>query len=333
MVVIKLAAGLVALVFQEQAPESKPAPLPVGVSLVVDGVAAIVNDAVITKSELDTEFKNQIVRGRFANPAEASKQRVLVEMADQLLLAHAAKRLKVDERQIEEGVKQRIAKAEKEAGGPAALRSQIQSLGRTYDEWQKEQYDEELTRRLQDAELGHGIRPEREIVITPTMIRDAYRSDIETFRVGPTVKGEKILLSDARYGDREKALEKANELLRLIEKGRSFSDLARLYSDFNPAYGGAMDWIERRGLDKKTETFLFDSPTGAVSPPMEVEDGVAIVRVAGKRPAGIRPLSDPQTQLVITSKLRREQLEALLSALLLRLRSEAYLYPPSAFMR
>lgn len=307
-----------------------------GVAVVADRVVAIINNDVITQSEVDAFLGTRMILGGIVSPEDLARERqgAVKTLALQLLQTQAAKRLKIDDRQIEEGVKERIEKEEKRAGGSLALRHNIQSQGKSYTEWVQEQRNYELAERLQLAEIGYDVRPEREVVITPTMIRDFYRDNPQLFEAGPTTKGAQILLTDARYGDHEKAREKAEEVLKLLAGGEPFEDLARRFSDWRPEFGGSTRWVERgTGFPKPVEEFLFSNEPGTTSGAIELEDAYAVVRVLGKRPAGIRPLSDEETQLEITRNLQNAQRKKLLDGLTFRLASEAYVYPPNLFFR
>lgn len=301
-----------------------------------DRVLAIINDEVITQSELDARFAARLASGAVGDPKALAyeRRRELRNMAFQLLFTQAARRLKIEDAQIDAGVKERVAKAEREAGGAAALRRIIQSQGKSFVDWEREQRADELAERLQMAEIGFEARPEREIVITPTVLRSYYHEHLDDFRSGPSVKGQEILLTDARVGSHEKALAKGRQILEAIAEGADFSNLAREHSEWRPAYGGSLGWIERgRGVDKAIEDFLFSNPAGTVSGLLEQESAVVIVKVAETRGAGVRPFTDPETQLEISRKLQNEQRRKLLDGLTERLALEAYVWPTDLFLR
>jgi parvulin-like peptidyl-prolyl isomerase len=225
-----------------------------------------------------------------------------------------------------------VAKEERDAGGGMALRQNIQMQGKTYAEWLEELRNYILALRLRQLELGLDLRPEREVFITPTMIREYYRDHPDEFKAGPTVKAQQIVLKDARYGDHVKAKEKADDVLQQCKAGNRFEELARQYSDYRPAFGGTTKWLQRgEELAKSVEEFLFSHEPGDVSGVIDLDDAYAIVKIVDKRPAGTRPLSDEETQTKIEFKLTEEQRKALLKNLKLRLFAEAYIYPPNLF--
>jgi peptidyl-prolyl cis-trans isomerase SurA len=321
------------------APASRPAgPLDrsaaTGIAIVADRVVAIINNDVITQSELDAFIGAKVATGHVLSPDDLAheRRRALKELAIETLQTQAAKRLKIDDREIEAAVKDMVAKEERDAGGPIALRQNIQMQGKTYAEWLEEMRNFVLARRLTQLELGLDLRPEREIVITPTMIREYYRDHPDEFKAGPTVKAQQIVLKDARYGDHVKAKEKADEILQQSKAGERFEELARQYSDYRPAFGGTTKWLERgEELAKPVEEFLFSREPGDVSGVIDLDDAYAIVKIVDKRPAGTRPLSDEETQTKIELNLRIKQRDALLNNLRMRLIVEAYVYPPNLF--
>ncbi|MFN0205654.1 MAG: peptidylprolyl isomerase [Planctomycetota bacterium] len=315
-----------------EAPATRPAPNTLVVASVADKVVAIINDEVITKSEIDTRLANVIAtQGIKDNAAiEEARERIRNDLGVQLLLTQAARKLAFDDKQIEEGAKQRIAEEEKRSGGRAALHRNIQAQGKSVAEWEREQKNRVLMQRLLDSEIGYDYRPEKEIVITPAMIRAYYRDHPEVFTTeGPMVQARIILISDAKARSHENAVARANELLKRIKDGADFVELAREFSEHLPEEGGLLGWVEndKRINDATVREYLFSHDVHSVSGVLEIDRGVAIVKIEGKRPAGLRPFRDRETQERIQRELHDVRGNELRFALVRRLRAEAYVWP------
>lgn len=331
---------LLALVFL-QSPQSRPAEPPkrttetISVSAVTDRVVGIINNEVITQSEIDSRIANLIATQGVKDPAAIARARhdEKIQLAYQLLLTQAAKKLAFDEKQIDDGAKKRIEEKEKEAGGRAALHRNIESQGKSVAEWEREQRNLELMQRLLEAETGNDYRPEKEIVITPTLLRNYYKENIDKYKAGPMAKGRVLSISDAKSRSRANGLAQAKDLKDRIVKGADFADLARAHSEFAPHLGGQIPWVERdkKSADPKILEYLFSHEPGDVSDPLEIEGGVAIVKLEAKRPAGLRPFSDQETQEEIMNEIRRAKGNEMRIALVRRLQSEAYIWPADLF--
>lgn len=325
-----------------QTPASRPADSPVrkpaggtGVAAIADKVVGIINNEVITQSEIDARLASVIATQGIKDPAVMARQREeeKIQLAYQLLLTQAAKKLAFDEKQIEDGVRKRVDEEEKRAGGRAALHRNIESQGKSVAEWEREQKNLELMERLLLAEIGYDYRPEKEIVITPTLLRNYYKEHLDDFKAGPMTRGRIISISDARARSRANAMQLAKELAQRIKKGEDFTNIAREHSEFRPQFGGEITWVERDrgGADPAVLEFLFTHEKGSVSEPLDVEGGVAIIKLEDKRPAGLRPFQDQETQEEIARRIYNAKRIELRTALIRRLRTEAYVWPPDLF--
>jgi parvulin-like peptidyl-prolyl isomerase len=334
-------APLLLLVIQggpETAPASRPAnptqKRDPGIATRGDRVVAIINDDVITQSELDVQLGTNIAFGGITNTAEILKERKneLYNMIKQHLLTVAARSRKIDEKQIDAEVQDAIREEERVRGGPSGLRRWVQAQGKTLDEWQREKRAGILAQRLQAAEVGYEVRPERDVSVTPSDLRNYYRANVDKFQTGPMVKAQQILLTDAQLGSHEKVVARTKQVVEDIAGGKDFSDLARQFSAWRPENGGNLGWVERgKGLDKRVEDFLFNCAPGAVSPPIELDGETAIVKLLDKRAAGVLPFEDPDTQQRVSVRLQDEKVNAMLRQLSERLWRDSYVWVTAEF--
>jgi peptidyl-prolyl cis-trans isomerase SurA len=311
------------------APASFPAPSLPAVPE-VDRVVAIVNDDVITQSELEAQMAT--VLATLGNPSTLDLPRLRREqlraMAHDRLFTQAARRLNLDEKRIDERVKQRIEDLEKKAGGHSQLLKNIEAQGKSFAEFEREERSRELVEVLQRTELGLGERSENDISLSPLALRAHYREHVADYTRPPAVQGREILLPERRFGSKEAALAKARELRAELVAGADFAKLASQHSDWKPAEGGALSWIELgSGFDPRIERALFSLEPEGVSAPIELEGAVAIVRVDAKRPGGLRPFEDPETQRLIADDLVQRRAIEVLRKLRARLLSESYVWP------
>ncbi|MBI3820920.1 MAG: peptidylprolyl isomerase [Planctomycetes bacterium] len=318
-------------------PETRPAGAvdTVAVAAIADKVVGIINNEVITKSEIDSRLASLIATQGTKDPSKIAElwQDEKRKLAVELLLTQAAKKLAFDDKLIEDGVKRRMDELGKRAGNLAALQRKVESQGISFAEFERDQRNRELTERLWAAEVGHEYRPEKEIVITPALLRNYYKEHLNDFQAGPMVRGRVVSISDAKSRTHENALVSAKDVLERLKKGVEFADVARELSEFRPQYGGEITWIERNkgSLEPSIEEFMFTRDVHETSGVIEVDHGVAIVKIEAKRPAGLRPFRDQDTQEEVARAIYMGQSDKLKFAMLKRLQAEAYIWPPDLF--
>jgi peptidyl-prolyl cis-trans isomerase SurA len=121
---------------------------------------------------------------------------------------------------------------------------------------------------------------------------------------------------------------KANDLLAQIQKGASFEDIAKKYSDgASAADGGVLGVFKRGQLAKELEDTTFAMKAGTVSGVIRTKQGYVILKVIEHQDAGIPPLKTAEPH--IQDALYYEKLQPALRAYLTKLREEAYIkYSP-----
>lgn len=316
-------------------PESRPARESTSVASVADKVVAIINNEVITKTEVDSKLSNLIATQGVKDVAAIDRARyeITMQLAHELLLTQAARKAAFDDKQIMDATRRRIEDEERRAGGRASLHRNIQAQGKSVAEWERDQKNTELKERLLMAEFGFDYRPEKEIVITPSILRAYYKEHIQDFQAEAMVNARMIRIDDARVKTHENARGRTKDIYDKIKSGADFADMAREFSDYMPTRGGNLGWLERRqgGQEPVVIDYIFTHEPGTLSEPIEVEGGFAIIKIEAKRPPGLRPFQDQDTQEEIARRIFMSKRRELSDALLRRLLSEAYVYPPDLF--
>lgn len=103
------------------------------------------------------------------------------------------------------------------------------------------------------------------------------------------------------FGDQDHALasSKATALLEQINGGEDFSELARTHSQDEKAGGGG-DWgeFDWKRLSREEQEAVEGLAAGSVSAVLELEDGVALLKVTGKEPETQKPLIQVRDQII-----------------------------------
>jgi len=271
---------------------------------VVDRIVAIVNDDVITLSELNNAFDPYMKRIEASVPAGQEREKVVAEGKATIL-----NRL-IDNKLVEqEARKSGIVIKEDEVMGVIRdiLKSRnmqmsdlLQALnkdGMTFDA-----YKQEIKEQLQRQQL---IRREirAKIVVTDDEIGDYYRQHRDEYEGKEAIRIRQILLPVPATTDpaiRERARELAESILKRIKNGEPFESLAAQFSQ-GPAVaaGGDIGFVEKGHMLPEVEKVAMNLNIGDVSPVIQSSQGFYIIQVVDKRGAGLKPITEVRQEILM----------------------------------
>ena len=106
---------------------------------------------------------------------------------------------------------------------------------------------------------------------------------------------------------------KAQSLVAQLRAGADFAALAKNNSQdpSSAGRGGDMDWVERGATVEPFDKAIFSLPLNTISDPIRSTDfGYHIVKVLGRRPAGIRPFEEVRGELAAKAVTQMAQEQA-----------------------
>lgn len=256
--------------------------LPASAAEVLDRIVAVVNDGVVLQSELsraEDEALGQIrARGIDAPPIEALRPQVLERLILTRLQTQRAQQagIRVDDRDLND-VLGNIAAQNKLSLPDFA--EKLRSEGMDFLAVREQVRDEVIIQRLRQREV------DSRVLVTDQDIDLflAARSDADNteFHLGHIL----VSIPDGANSDeRAKARAKADSLLKRLQDGEDFAQVAIAHSDGQQALqGGDLDW--RKGADLPT---LFAKAAsklepGKTSPVLETSSGFHIVKLIDSR--------------------------------------------------
>lgn len=120
-------------------------------------------------------------------------------------------------------------------------------------------------------------------------MRKFYEQNKEKFKTGDQIKASHILV---------KTEKEAQVILVQLASGRDFEDLAITYSvDSSSAKGGDLGWFGKGSMVPDFENAALALNEGQISEVVKSEFGFHIIKLTGKRPAGIRPFEEVKEQI------------------------------------
>ncbi len=261
--------------------------------MLLDGVAAIVNDGVVLKSELESETRKIIERLRASGtqvpPANQLLPQVLERLVIQRVQLQRAERVGL--RVPDEALNQALASiAQRNNVSLTELPEALAQQGIEYSAYRSELRNQLTVEQLRQRDVLARIS------VTPRELDDYMQREAGRASSNQEFNLSQILVAtsaDASAADIETAQARADSLYERLLAGEAFDQVAIANSDGQRALeGGDLGW--RRG-DELPTIFADIVPglqIGQVSEPVRSGSGFHIVRVDDKR--GGEPVMEDQ---------------------------------------
>ena len=260
-----------------------------GAGVFVDGVAAIVENKIILKSDLN-QMVNMLAIQNKINPNEnyetylKLQKEVLASMIDQKILLKLAEQdttIIVKDKEVEQSLNQQVDNLIYQAGGKKEAEK---VLGQTIKSFRSEFWfdmrDKMVSERFQQKKLNNITTNKKDV----ERFYNTYKDSLPFFPLEAKIRH--ILLkpepSDSIKKETKKLLYKLkNEIL----SGSIFKDVAKKYS-MDPGSknnGGNIGWVKRGSLLKNFETVAFTIKLNTLSDPIETEMGYHLLETLDKK--------------------------------------------------
>lgn len=148
---------------------------------------------------------------------------------------------------------------------------------------------------LEDRNLAEALEKNVRASVAPTAaeVRRFYDTNPALFTEPEKVRIGLILLKvdpAAGRAARDRAREEAAAIRQRLAKGGDFAELASIHSgDESASRGGDVGFVHRGALPEAVQVAVDPLNGGAVSDPVDILEGVAIVRVSERTAAQLRP--------------------------------------------
>lgn len=265
--------------------------LPATAEQLVDRIVAVVNDEVITLSELEREaaptiekIKQQVPEAEQEEIIKKARLDILRSLIDEKLLLQRAKErnMEVSDQEID-----------------AAMERIAQDNNLTMDQFKNELVKNGLTEQQYRATLKKQILRSKllafdirsKVVITNEQVEAYYRS---MNRGENAVGGYHILQFGSTWGEngrsatREEALKRAEQLREMVLAGENFADIAKQYSDLPSAKdGGDIGFLEKEEMADYMRDAISALKPGEVSKVIETPAGFQFFKLLASNRDGV----------------------------------------------
>ncbi len=253
---------------------------------VIDSIAVVVNDDVITNNEIAARLRSIEARMKASNaplPEAADLRRqvveaMIVERAQQQLAKEMG--VKVSDQELDRAIG-RIAESQKMS--LQDMRNQMEKEGMPYATFREEIRNEIMMQRLREHEVDNKIQiSDAEVDTYLAAEKAAAAEQVE-------VNVSQILVSIPQNATPEQIAARkarADEVARQLRTGADFAKIAATYSDAPDALkGGEVGWRDANRLPPLFSGELLKLSPGQVTPVIRSNTGFHLLKLVGKRNA------------------------------------------------
>lgn len=273
---------------------------------VIDGIAAIVNNDVVTISQVRelVGARERSLREIYSGAELESKLNemrlaAIKDLIDRQLILQEFKKLQEKGASIPEYILDDRVQAiiRQEFGGDrSAFVRTLQAQGYTLTRFKEIEKEKIVIQAMRQQKVDSNF------VISPTQIQAYYDKNKQAYATPEQVKLRMIVIREGSSGDipdMGSKRELAEEIREKVAKGAEFDRMAEMYSEDETTQqaGGDWGWIERNTLNEKLTNVAFSLRPGEVSPVIAVENTYYIIMVEAKRNATIKPIGDVRDEI------------------------------------
>jgi peptidyl-prolyl cis-trans isomerase SurA len=285
-------------------------------NVLLDRIVAVVNQEVITWSELYKtmeadatpavkELKKDEQR-RIYKKNEATFLETLINVRLQL---QEAKNLgiRVSDGELQEaieGIKKKYAMSD------SAFRESLKDEGLSYDEYEKRLREQIIISKLVNTQIRS------KIVVTDADINKFVAENKKVLENTESYQISQILLKKQKDVASSNIEEKAAELLRKMEQGESFADIARQYSeDPSSSSGGDLGFLKKSELNSDFLDVISKMKPGDISKPFWTESGLHIIKLESWVEPKDKAAMREEARGMLTDKIFKEKYNAWIKSL------------------
>ncbi|MBV9464245.1 MAG: peptidylprolyl isomerase [Verrucomicrobiae bacterium] len=290
-----------------------------------DGIAALVNDDVITFSDVklalgstEEELSKSYRGEELITKIREARRDALNSLVERRLIIQDFKKRggKIPENVIEDEINAIID--EHYNHDRSLFVKTLEALGLTLESFKDRINDKLIVRFMQQREISGD-----HIIISPYKIEQYYKEHTKDFSEGEKVKLRMIYIKKVE-GEADDQRKMAQEILTKLNTGTDFAELAKIYSEDSKAKeGGDYGFIGRDTLRPELADSAFTLKVGHHSPVIETPDGFYIMQVVERKDAKVTSMADARD--MIERLLVSEERKRLQEQWIQRLKRRAYI--------
>lgn len=292
---------------------------------VLDGMAAVVNQDVITFSQVrelvgpaERSARDTLRGQELIERIKEIRTRAINDLIDRQLIIQEFKKNKfnIPDHFVEDRI-QTIVREEFGGDRSAFLRT-LSAQGYTLDRFRQLETEKLIVQAMRSQMV------KQDVIIPEEKVRQFYQKHREEFEIEEEIKLRMITIRkpDGAGADQRKAF--IQEIRAKILEGAEFGALAKMYSeDSNQENEGDWGWINRRTLNMSLTKEAFRLKAGQVSDVIELGNSYYLLYVEAKKNGGVKPLAEVREE--IEKRLIQQERQRRHEEWIQKLRKKAYI--------
>ena len=254
----------------------------------VDGVAAIIEEYIVLKSDLAQMLNMAIIQNKIdplrnIDKVKDLEKSILESMVDQKIILKKAEldSVVIEENEVDLALNQQVETLINQAGSKEKAEEMLgQSIKSFRREFWYEMRDRLVSEKYQQ-QLINNVKVSRLDVLA---FYNTYKDSLPTIPLKAKIRHCLIKVKPSEYS-KETSLQTLKNIKTKIEQGDSFSELAKKFSEDpgSKSNGGDLGWVTRGSLVKSFETAAFTSPLNQITDPVETEFGFHLIETLEKK--------------------------------------------------
>jgi len=264
-----------------------------------EGTIAVINGAVITEKELDTELS---VMSQQLGDIDQLDDEQLSKIKEDLLENLVSRKVLYQESQRkgieidDAAVSERLASMKKQFPNEDDFKKMLEKMNLNEDILKSKLREGMFIQALIDREVISGL------TISDKDAKTYYDENADLFKQGEKIEARHILVKVEEGADesvKAKALEKIKKIQKELTSGEDFAGLAKKYSDCpSGARGGDLGSFGRGQMVKPFEDAVFSMKQGEISDIVETQFGYHLIKAGERTPEVITGYEDIKDKLI-----------------------------------
>jgi peptidyl-prolyl cis-trans isomerase SurA len=291
----------------------------------VDGYAALVNDRVILRSDVDAfiapleaRLRGVYEGGELQDELQRARTNGLNSLIERYLVVEEfeTQEAEIPQRMVDDRIRAVIH--ERFDDDRLQLMQALAEQHLTMIEWEEQMKDQIIYSIMRRREMTHSA------VVSPQDVRARYLEEPDRYRTPAGVELRVIALSAGTTpSEREVKRKQAETLRKKVMDGEDFGSLAVKASQGRKAReGGYWGWMDPRDLRGELAAVVRSLEAGRVSDVVETEETFYLLLVERRRPSAVVPFEKVREQL--GAQMRREKEQQLYRDWIERLKKRHY---------
>lgn len=266
---------------------------PVHAADVVEGVAVVVGDEIILKSELDEQVAFYLIQAQ-VDPADTAKvsqakKEILDRMIDAKVIVNEARKrqLTISKQELDQAVEDAVKEVKTRMGSEEKFKLELEKEGlneeKLRDKYRQELESQLLAMRLVEREVRAKVK------VTDQDVDNFYKERKQDLPKKPAevTLAQIVILAETDSVVDRKARDRAEQVLRAIREGQNFEKLAAQYSDDPSAEnGGDVGVVQKGDFEESFEKAAFVLEPDQVSDLVRSRFGYHIIKMVEKSDQG-----------------------------------------------